>query len=345
MPVSPSSVRQLLVWPARVLDTTGLTLPHVSVATRHRRLVSDPNRPEGWLALQSGLATLGDDATWTSFVARGATALAVGGVHGRDRDQAYQRFRDEAVAIGLKRQAVYPVRAEDLDAATGAGFRTVPIGVEAWVDLDDFTLRGKRFADLRQMRNRAATHGIEVEEVAPSGWQSKLDATWDAFLAARAVPWRIRWLSGAPALSDLRGRRVFVAHAAGRVQAFCTVLPGPSGIWSLDVMCRHPQARPGSMEGLLVQALHQLKAEGARSVSLGPCPLAGSEVQRVPGILGALFRAAFGSTLGDRWFGFRRLATFKAKFRPRYEPVQLGIAPLLSPLALYLVARIWALDD
>ena len=63
----------------------------------------------------------------------------------------------------------------------------------------------------------------------------------------------------------------------------------------------------------------------------------------VGGTWGVAMRWAWSSDRGDRWFGFRRLARFKAKFRPRYEVVHLGLAPGRSALALYLVARIWAL--
>ncbi|MBX2796812.1 MAG: DUF2156 domain-containing protein [Myxococcales bacterium] len=339
-------LRALLTSPARLLDRlwTARALPVVPMVERHRRLVrSTP--PEGWLALQPGLATVGDRDTWTSFVARGDTALAVGGVHGVDRSAAFASFREETAALGISRHALYPLRAADLHVAQAAGFETLPIGVEAWVDLDAFTLRGKRFADLRQMRNRAAKRGVVVEEVDPAVWRGAIEATWRRFVGTREVPWQVRWLSGGPVFDASWGHRTFVAHLHGDVQAFCTILPGPDGTAGLDVMCRDPDAAPGSMDALLVHVLRQLREEGLRSVSLGPCPLAGGTPEAVSGALGLAMRWAWGSAMGDRWFGFRRLAAFKAKFRPRHEVVHLGLAPGRSALSLYLVARIWALGD
>ncbi len=345
-------VRRLLAAPARAIDalTAAPAFPHTPVAVRHARLVSGPRSPEGWLALQPGLATVGDAEAWTSFAAKGATALAVGGVHGADRAAAYRRFREQTAILGYRRQAVYPVRAADRAAADAAGFARLPVGTEAWVALGDFTLRGKRFADLRQMRNRARNHGVVVHEVDAEAWHAPLQACWRAFLAARRDPWQIRWLSGAPVLRAPWGRRTFVATVPrdlphGDVQAFCTVLPGPAGRASLDVMCRSPHALPGSMEALLVGVLQQLADEGLADVSLGPCPLAGSRAQAAPGVLGAIFRWAWGSRLGDRWFGFARLAAFKNKLRPTHEPVELAVAPRITPLSAYLVARIWALGE
>ena len=339
-------VLRLLTLPARVLDGRGPSVAPVDVplAVRHQWLLDGSPPPEGWLAVQPGLATVGDAAQWASFAANGRTALAVGGVHGNDRVAAFRGFRERTGSLGYRRQAVYPVRAADLEAAREAGFGTLPIGVEAWVSLDQFTLRGKRFADLRQMRNRAANRGVHVEEVDPHRWQRPLAATWQAFLDARSVPWRVRWLSGAPMGGRQFGRRTFVAHRDRQVQAFCTVLPGGAGSASLDVMCRAPEAQPGSVESLLVAVLQRLRDEGRARVSLGPCPLAGGVTNDAPGALGVLFRWAWGSDRGDRWFGFRRLAAFKEKFRPDYEVVHLGLAPRISAWALYLVARIWALE-
>lgn len=339
-------LRAWLAWPARWFDGWASTqaLPVVSTAERHRRL-TQTTPPEGWLALQPGLATVGDATTWTSFAARGSTALAVGGVHGPDRPAAYARFRDEAQALGLTRQAVYPVREPDVDAAQSAGFEVLPIAVEAWVDLEGFTLRGKRFADLRQMRNRAKKLGVVVEEVDPAAWRGPLEAAWRRFLGARQVPWQVRWLSGGPVFTSSWGHRTFIAHRDGDVQAFCTILPGHRGTASLDVMSRSPEAAPGSMEGLLVNVLQQLRTEGLTSVSLGPVPLAGDVPQRATGLFGTAMRWARASPWAEAWFGFGRLEAFKDKFRPRYEVVNLGLSPRASMLALYLVARIWALGD
>lgn len=339
-------VRSLLAWPARLLDTLSATgeLPVVSRDERHRRLLR-ATPPEGWLALQAGLATVGDAETWTSFAVRGSTALAVGGVHGADRRAAFARFRDEAEQLGLSRKAVYPIRTSDLDAAAAAGFDMIPVGIEAWVDLEDFTLRGKKFADLRQMRNRARRRGVEVDEVDPAAWSAPLEAAWKRFQAGRSVPWQVRWLSGGPVNDASWGHRTFVAHTDGEVQAFVTVLPGPDGTASLDVMCRDPNATAGSMEALLVGMLQQLREEGLEAVSLGPCPLAGEVAESVPGALGVAMRWAWVSDLAERWLGFRRLARFKEKFRPRNEVVYLGLAPGASALSLYMVARVWALGD
>jgi lysylphosphatidylglycerol synthetase-like protein (DUF2156 family) len=56
-----------------------------------------------------------------------------------------------------------------------------------------------------------------------------------------------------------------------------------------------------------------------------------------------VFAMLFRSSLGNRIFGFWGLYTFKAKFRPRWEPVYFGARPRLSWLALYRGCRMWGL--
>ena len=339
-----SWLRSLLSVPGAVQDVLDGPdrLPPSSLDDRQARL-GRPERAEAWLALQPGLRMLDHPDGWAALTVQGGTAFAIGGVHRPDREAAYQAIRQAAAGAGLRRQAVYPVRAEDRDAALAAGFGLLPVGVEAWVDLDGFTLKGKAFADLRQMRNRATRRGVGAQEVDRERWADRLAACWRAFLAGRTDPWDVRWLSGRPRLREDRGRRFFAAHVDGVVQAFCTVLPGPDGLWVLDVMCRRPDALAGSMELLLVHTMQALGDDGATSVSLGPCPGAGEGVQALGGLVGHGFRWAWDSRLADRWFGFRSLAFFKDKFRPRYEPVELGLAPRAGLWALYLAGRIWAL--
>ena len=345
-------LRCMLAGVARALGGPEVDAPTVPVEERHRRLsqaiATGTMPPEGWLALQPGLATIGDGSSWASVAARGRTALAVGGVHGPDRRAAFQCLRDRARQLGFVRQAVYPLRLPDREAAVAAGFGTVPIGTEAWVELERFSLRGRRFADLRQMHNRATKHGVVVVEVEAAAWRRRLEAAWASFLQERPDPWRVRWLSGGPELSAPWGRRTFVAHRGEEVHAFCTLLPGAAGVASLDVMCRAPGAQAGAMEALLVEVLGQLRREGSRGgvrqVSLGPCPLAG-HAQAARGPWGAAMRWAWSSDAGNRWFGFRRLAAFKEKLRPVHEPVFLAISPRISALGLLQVARIWALGE
>lgn len=340
-PVVHGVLRSMLRWPGALLDLwDGRVQPIAGVDAPSPE---DPRTPDAGYAHQAGLTHLRRGEDHVACRIEQGTALIVGGLQAPRGRQA--ALLQHLVAVtrdaGVRRHAIYPVRDPDRALVHQAGFATLGIGSEAWVDLDGFTLRGKRWADLRQMRNRARKRGVHAEETAPGPWDDAMRAVWNAFVHSKQPRWELRWLTGTPSLDVPGGRRYFVAHKQGRLHAFCTLLPGPDGTWSVDVLCRHPDAVPGSMERLLVHAFTTLRDEGASAVNLGPCPLAGLE-RWPPGLLGALFRWAWSSPVAERLFGLRGLHAFKSKFQPRWEPVHLGLSPRVGWVPLYATARIWA---
>lgn len=301
--------------------------------------------PEAHLALEPGLHHHIDGDAVLAYQARRRTAFAVGGLNvpPSDRTDVLARFRHTMCSRGLTRQMLFPLRKEELEHASEAGFRAVQVGVEAWMDLEAFTLAGKRWAHVRQMRNRAHKRGVAVEEADVETWRRGMAQVHEAWLKSKRPSWRMKLLIGSPGLEAPFDRRYFVAHRGGRLEAFCTVLPGGDGVWGLDVMCRRPDAVAGSMELLLAHVGQTLRAEGAASLSLGPCPMAGVPVSGDRRLLKLTFSVLYHSWLGNRIFGFASLHRFKAKFRPRWEPVYFAASPRLGPVALYRGCRMWGL--
>lgn len=301
--------------------------------------------PEAYLGLEPGL----HHTRWQGFVLgwehRGRTAFGVGGLNapGDATTGLLGAFVRDTSDRGIVRQLAFPVRDVERGAVAAAGFTSVQVGVEAWLDLPGLTWRGRRFAHVRQMRNRARRKGVTVGEVAPGTCREALASVHAAWLAAKRPSWRMKLLVGSPALDWPLRRRYFVARSAGRVEAFVTVLPGAAGTWGLDVLARMPDALPGTMEHLLVHVVDTLRDEGAQHLSLGACPMAGVPVSREHPILTRTFRFLYDTALGNSLFGFRSLWTFKQKFRPRWEPVYFAARPRLGVLALYRGCRMWGL--
>jgi lysylphosphatidylglycerol synthetase-like protein (DUF2156 family) len=314
----------------------GQVYPLVRATARH---------PEAHLALEPGLHYHVHGGYVQAFEVRRRTAFAIGGLNVPPEQQVafLAGFRHALVARGLSRQMIFPLRATDLSAAGEAGFRALQVGVEAWIDLPEATLRGKRWAHVRQMRNRARRRGVAVEEAPVERWRDEMTAVHAAWLDAKRPSWRMKLLVGSPGLERPFDRRYLVAHTEDRLEAFLTLLPGAEGEWGVDVMCRRPDAVPGAMERLLVHAMERLRDEGATALSLGPCPMAGVPVEGDRRLLKALFGLLYRSWWGNQVFGFRSLYRFKRKFRPRWEPVYFAASPRLGPVALYRGCRMWGL--
>jgi len=192
------------------------------------------------------------------------------------------------------------------------------------------------------MVNRSRRRGVVVAEW-PVDRRHALAEVYDRWLASRVPDHPMRWLIGTPGFEEPGPRRYIVAHVDGRVQGFCTLLPSTLGTWAIDVMCRLPDATPGVMEAMIHHVAEGLAAQGAQWLSLGPCPMAGLQVEGRHRLLYAIFGWLYGSAWGNRLFGFQNLYAFKEKFRPQWRPVYFGAAPRLGVWALYRGCRMWGL--
>jgi phosphatidylglycerol lysyltransferase len=310
--------------------------PLVRAAARH---------PEAHLALEPGLHHHVHGEHVLAFEVRKRTAFAIGGLNvpSEERIGFLRAFRSSMDQRGLTRQMLFPLREDELTDAHAAGFRALQVGVEAWIDLPDFTVAGKAGEHVRQMRNRARRRGVQVAEVAVGDHRDAFSVLHARWLQSKRPSWRMKLLVGSPGLERPFDRRFFAATTDDRVEAFCTVLPGAPGEWGVDVMCREPDAVPGTMERLLLHVIEVLRDEGALALSLGPCPMAGVPVDGRLRSLKWVFGYLFRSWWGNQVFGFRNLYRFKHKFRPRWEPVFLGASPRLGPMTLYRGCRMWGL--
>lgn len=355
MPAFDDLLRAALGLPGRVLDwVDGAPVPPADPVGPERvyPLVRARARwPEAHLGLEDGLHYVVADDHVLPYQLRGRTAFAIGGLNaGEDaRRRLLDAFTATLSAWGARRRLLFPLRREELPDARAAGFSAVQVGVEAWIDLEGLTLRGAAWAHLRQMTNRAGKRGVVVEECVAADHAGDMAALHHAWLDAKRPKWRMKLLVGSPGLARPFDRRYFVARREGRLEGFVTVLPGGPGQWGLDVMCRRPDAVPGTMEALVTHAARTLRGEGAATLSLGACPMAGVPLRDVGWIEGPRpilrrgFRLLFGTRLGNRVFAFQNLYRFKQKFNPRWEPVYFAAQPRLGVLELYLGCRMWGL--
>lgn len=347
-PVADRALRALLRAPGRALEWIDgeVRLPRGPPAAVMFDAVRDTARyPESRLALEPDLHYARHEGLVLAWQHRGRTAFGIGGLNAPHaaRGALLAAFVEQAAGHGIARQLVFPLRAHEVQAARAQGFRSVQVGVEASLDLQAWTLAGGARAHLRQMVRRATRRGVWTEEVDPVDVRDALDAVYTAWLASRRPSWRMRLLVGSPAWDAPFDRRYVVARSARGVEAFCTLLPGPHGVWGVDVMCRRPDATPGAMERLLADVASMLRDEGATTLSLGACPMAGIDARGPDRLLRAVFRLLYDSALGDRVFGFRGLHRFKRKFAPDEAPVYFAARPSLGVVALYRGCRMWGL--
>jgi len=226
--------------------------------------------------------------------------------------------------------AFYQVTPGHLPTYRASGLRAVKVGEEARIVLNDFSLAGKRFKNLRNDLRRLEKTGVVLEEFAPgaltdsetidemreicAGWRRANRAGEAGFAMGAFDP-----------LSRLfRESRTLAARdlASGQLLAFTTFVPafGPgiqSG-WTLDLMRRRANSPHGVMDFLIVSAAQLFAEEGAELLSLGLSPLAGADDPRESRQI-SLVRHFLYKRMG-RVYNFQGLHTFKAKFATHWEP-------------------------
>ena len=215
------------------------------------------------------------------------------------------------------------------------GYRALPIGESAELDLRTLKFQGKAWQDVRTGINRAAREATSFKRLADQrdgGTIRRLEGVSDEWLASKHGGELGFTLGTARALNDEEAEAVYAEREDGRVLAVVTWLPvyGRQG-YALDLMRKSPEAWPGIMEFLIGTSLLEFQGRGYAFASLSGCPLASHEPRRGAGerMMG-VFATRFGRT-----YGFESLLKFKEKFSPSWSRFFLAYQ---SPWALPSVA-------
>ena len=187
----------------------------------------------------------------------------------------------------------------------------------------DFVLRIQQEPSLRAQLNRARNKGVSVTEWSRNRAEnhSELKALLTEWLATRGLP-PLHFLVEPETLGDLRDRRVFVAELAGRTVGFVTLCPVPARRgWLTEQFVRGQAAPNGTVELLLFEAAKAV--EGDAYFTMGIVPLISTDLAESvaePKWLRAL--RTWAKAHYRRFYNFRGLSEFKAKFRPsHWQPV------------------------
>ena len=213
----------------------------------------------------------------------------------------------------------------------------------------------RRHSSLRAQLNRARNKSVTIVEYEPKEAMisADLESVLARWLKSRSLP-PLHFLVEPGTLERLNDRRVFVARHGeaatdDRVVAFAVLSPIPArNGWLVEQFPRLPRAPNGTIELLLSSAIGAIAETGATYVTLGLAPLARRDSiphWNEPRWLRAVLR--FAALHGNRFYNFRGLESFKAKFEPEvWEPVYaIENSPEFSMKALYAIAGAFALKS
>jgi lysyl-tRNA synthetase, class II len=251
----------------------------------------------------------------------GGTALVSGDPVGEEEEigELLGELRRLVRARGW-RLAVVGAAEENLGRYRALGLKPVPIGEEAVLRPQQFSLEGRAIRKVRQSVSRLRKAGYSFRVVAADEVAPPLEAELEDLSAA--------WLCGQPergfsmSIDDLHVPGTVLAlaeDAEGHVGGFLHLAPSlAGGGWSLSTMRRRPDSPNGLTEFLVAEALAWARETGASEVSLNFC--AGTDFlarDRVTTPGRRLVRR--GLLLADNVFQLERLYAFNRKFFPEWR--------------------------
>jgi lysyl-tRNA synthetase, class II len=249
------------------------------------------------------------------------TALVSGDPVGEagEIDELLAELRRLAQANGW-RLAVVGASGEQLDRYRALGLKPVPMGEEAVLRPQEFSLEGRAIRKVRQSVSRLRKAGYTFRVVAADEIGPELGAELEDISVA--------WRGGRPergfsmAIDDLHVPGTVLAVAedgSGRLGGFLHLAPSPAGGgWSLSAMRRRPDAPNGLTEFLVVETLAWAGDTGASELSLNFCALTDFLApERVRTPVRRLVRR--GLLLADNVFQLERLYSFNRKFFPEWR--------------------------
>ncbi len=247
--------------------------------------------------------------------------VALGSPCGADAaiDRAILDFRHFADAQD-RVPVFYEVLEPDLSRYHDLGFDLFKLGELALVRLEEFSLAGKRWEDLRQACNRAGKEKLtftlvyppfdtallsDLERVSDS-WLADKDGNEKGFSLGRFDPAYFSW-------SPLG-----LVHRDGELIAFANVLPpyGADGHASVDLMRHTTDAPRSTMDFLFAKVMQWAQEQGYTLFSLGMAPL--SRVGDNPYARVNERLAALAFQYGNRLYNYQGVRKYKDKFKPEW---------------------------
>jgi phosphatidylglycerol lysyltransferase len=215
----------------------------------------------------------------------------------------------------------YEVTRSALHLYADFGLTLVKVGEHATVDLAGFGLEGAARKPLRNAVTRVVREGGRLRVLGPDEVSAVLDELDDV-----SRQWLDERRGGEKGFSLGFFDRAYVSRFPvtvleheGRIEAFATLWPGPSGAeLGVDLMRSRPSAPKNAMEALFVEAMRWGRDQGFRRFALGMAPLSGFETSPVAPLWMRLGRFLYSH--GEALYKFQGLRAFKEKFHPEWQP-------------------------
>ncbi len=238
----------------------------------------------------------------------------------------FEDAMDEFIKMASKNRmdvVFFQVTGKYLEAFINQGFSLLKLGEDALVDLDSFSLSGKKFKILRRTLNSMETLNLRFKIIEPpfsKEFMEELKEISDQWLGNRR---EMQFSLGAFKEDYLQKAPIFIIEDDERIYAFANMFPlkGTKTI-SIDLMRQIDDGPPGLMDMMFLSIITWAKEEGYEKFDLGVAPL--SNVGNKIYSSGKEKTVKLAYKYGNKIYGFQGLRKFKNKYTPDWNSVFLA---------------------
>jgi phosphatidylglycerol lysyltransferase len=217
--------------------------------------------------------------------------------------------------------AFYQALPDTLPMYRKVGLHVLKLGEEAVVDVEHFCSVTAETKSFRYIRHRLGRDGYKVTRQTPPQPEGLLDEARMVSDQWLTLPGRRErgFALGRFDKAYLRDMPMYLLRdSTGFLAAFVNEIPDyRKGEAAVDMMRHRPEVPNSAMEYLFDGVLHNLKERGYRGLSLGLVPFSGLCQSKCANLeerlVGQIYEHA------NRFFSFKGLHRFKAKFEPTWE--------------------------
>jgi phosphatidylglycerol lysyltransferase len=276
-----------------------------------------------------------DERAFIMYAVQGRSQIALFGAIGADeaRPGLLWSFVEAARSDG-RRAVLYEVPSSLLPACADMGLRALKLGEMAVVDLKAMDLASSRWGEQRRALAKAERDGMRLEILLPEEVGFVLDDIarisddWLAHHEVREKGFALGRFSG----DYLASQPLAVLRQHDKIVAFASVmLAAAETEASIDLMRFGNDAPKGAMDFLFAALLVAMRERGFARFNLGMAPLSGFAAHSAAPLWNRFGQAIF--THGEKFYNFRGLRAFKAKFNPSWEPRYLVVDAGTAPVA------------
>lgn len=212
----------------------------------------------------------------------------------------------------------YEVSSKNLSIYADQGFSFIKQGMDAIVDLEDFTIAGKKNKSLRHALNYMEKFNIYFEIVEPpfsDDFYQEIREISDDWLGSKK---EMGYSLGGFDDFYIKRNPIAVLRSDEKIEGFATFLPIPNTRkFSIDLMRFRKDSPNGVMDSLFINLMLWAKDQGYKEFILGMAPLANVGGYKYSRYKENILKYVY--DFGEKVYGFKGLKSYKEKFNPRWE--------------------------